>query len=155
MASLTFTRGLFKAEVTGLDTVVLTLVVEVVDVVLVASSLLVTEEVDEVVVVTGVTLVGGFGLEILDTVIPVVRIFTLLGDTDWERGGSVTGEEPLLKSETLPGGENAAERGKEEAGLLLDVLVDAGGGEGFFIKVEGVVVVAGGESGGGGSSTSS
>ena len=59
------------------------------DVVVVVSLLVVVAElvvvvVEEVVILTGVALLGGFGLLILETVIPVVRILTSLGETDWK-----------------------------------------------------------------------
>ena len=69
--------------------------------------------VEEVVILTGVALLEGFGLLILETVISVVRILTLLGETDWERGGSATGSELFLQPETLPGGDNILERSEE------------------------------------------
>ena len=79
--------------------------------------------------------------------ISVVHILTLLGETDWKRGGSATGGELNLQSKTLPGGDNIPECGEEVAGLLVDVLVTDNGGEGFLNVVWAV--------GGGGSLTSS
>ena len=57
------------------------------DVVVVVSLLVVVAElvvvvVEEAVILTGVALLGGFGLLILETVIPVVCILTSLGETD-------------------------------------------------------------------------
>ena len=129
-----------------MDTVVLRLEdVVVLDVVLVVSLLAVVSVL--AVVPLGVTLLGGFGLEILETVIPPVRILTPLGDTDWERGGSEIGDELFLKSETVPGGDVTPTRGTE---LLVELL--AAGGGGFFMEVDGIFVWG---EGGGGSSTSS
>ena len=71
----------------GLDTAALRLEDEVeLDVVVVISLLVVVVElvvvvVEEVIILTGVALLGGFGLLILETVIPVVRILTSLGET--------------------------------------------------------------------------
>ena len=45
---------------------------------------LVVVVVEEVIILTGVALLGGFGLLILETVIPVVRILTPLSETDWK-----------------------------------------------------------------------
>ena len=106
---------------------------------------LVVAVVEEVVILTGVTLLGGFGLLILETVISVVCILTLLGETDWECGGSATGGELFLQSKTLPRGDNIPECGEEVAGLLVDVLVTQWR---RFLNVVWAV-------GGGGSSTSS
>ena len=50
----------------------------------------------------GPTVLGGFGILILETVISVVCILTLLGETDWERGGSATGDELFLQSKLYP-----------------------------------------------------
>ena len=100
----------------GLDTAALRLEDEVeLDVVVVVSLLVVVVElvvvvVEEVIILTGVALLGGFGLLILETVIPVVRILTSLG------------EKLFLQSETSPRGDNIPEHGKEIAGLLVDVL---------------------------------
>ena len=87
----------------GLDTAALRLEDEVeLDVVVVISLLVVVVElvvvvVEEVVILTGVALLRGFGLLILETVIPVVHILTSLGETDWKL---------FLQSETLPRGDS-------------------------------------------------
>ena len=122
-----------------LDVVVVSLQVVVVE--------LVVAVVEEVVILTGVALLRGFGLLILETVISVVCIITLLGETDWEHGGSATGGELFLRSETLPVGDNIPECGEEVAGLLVNVLVTVNGGKGFLNVVWAV--------GGGSSLTSS
>ena len=98
---------------------------------------LVVAVVEEVIILTGVELLGGFCLLILETVIPVVRILTSLGETDWKL---------FLQSETLPKGDDIPEHGKEIAGLLVDVLVTVN--RGGFVIVHWAV-------GGGGSSMSS
>ena len=121
-----------------LDVAVISLLVEVVE--------LVVAVVEEVVILTGFALLGGFGILILETVISVVRILTLLGETNWKHGGSATGGELILQSETLPRGDNKPECGEEVTGLLVDVLVTVSGGEGFLNVVWAV--------GGGGSLTS-
>ena len=108
-----------------LDVAVISLLVEVVE--------LVVAVVEEVVILTGFALLGGFGILILETVISVVCILTLLGETDWKRGGSATGGELILQSETLPRGDiyqNVAK--KYVAGLLVNIRVTVNGGEGFL-----------------------